>query len=247
MGDFAFDPRNWSDVPGMVAELKSMGMETMVSVWPFLAENSSGIATVLQHGWALTEQNTSRPVWWDDNNCAQAAVSQWDHSTPAQCVCYDPSQEAARRYIWSRIKDGYYGHGIRTFWLDGAEPEISTAAAQFAADHYNSSIGTGQATGMLFPDLHTQMIAEGLRAAGETEHVMLTRSAWAGMSRNGAALWSGDTKSDWRSLQVSVQAGLSVQLSGIALWSAHPAELSHHLASTILHLAAGGAAAEPSR
>ena len=38
------------------------------------------------------------------------------------------------------------------FWLDAAEPEISTGAAQAAADGYNSSIGTGQATGMMFPD-----------------------------------------------------------------------------------------------
>ena len=38
------------------------------------------------------------------------------------------------------------------FWLDAAEPEISTGAAQAAADGYNSSIGTGQATGMMWPD-----------------------------------------------------------------------------------------------
>ena len=42
------------------------------------------------------------------------------------------------------------------FWLDAAEPEISTGAAQAAADGYNSSIGTGQATGMMFPDCESQ-------------------------------------------------------------------------------------------
>jgi len=39
------------------------------------------------------------------------------------------------------------------------------------------------------------------------------------MSRYGAALWSGDTASNWRSLQNSVGAGLNVQLSGIAWWT----------------------------
>jgi hypothetical protein len=48
---------------------------------------------------------------------------------------------------------------------------------------------------------------------------MLTRSAWAGMQRWGAALWSGDTSSHWGSLKVSVQAGLNTQLSGIAWWT----------------------------
>ena len=47
---------------------------------------------------------------------------------------------------------------------------------------------------------------------------MLSRSAWAGMSRHAAALWSGDTQSTFDSLRVSVQAGLNTQLSGIAWW-----------------------------
>ena len=55
--------------------------------------------------------------------------------------------------------------------------------------------------------------------AGESDVVMLTRSAWAGMQRWGAALWSGDTSSHFASLKVSVQAGLNTQLSGIAWWT----------------------------
>lgn len=26
-------------------------------------------------------------------------------------------------YVWSMIEDGYYRHGIRSFWLDASEPE----------------------------------------------------------------------------------------------------------------------------
>ena len=60
---------------------------------------------------------------------------------------------------------------------------------------------------------HTQMVYEGLTNEGIGDPVMLTRSAWAGMQRWGAGLWSGDTTSDWRSLRASVPAGLSAQLS----------------------------------
>ena len=66
---------------------------------------------------------------------------------------------------------------------------------------------------------HVRTVYEGLKSEGESEVVMLTRSAWAGMSRYGAALWSGDTASHWNSLQASVGAGLNVQLSGIAWWT----------------------------
>ena len=40
-----------------------------------------------------------------------------------------------------------------------------------------------------------------------------------GMSRWGAAVWSGDTQSTFQSLQVSIQAGLNIQMSGIGWWT----------------------------
>ncbi len=33
-GEWKFDPRDWPDVEGMVAELSAMGIELMVSIWP---------------------------------------------------------------------------------------------------------------------------------------------------------------------------------------------------------------------
>ena len=88
-----------------------------------------------------------------------------------------------------------------------------------AALDYNSSLGTGSQTGMMFPYYHTRTIHDGLISEGEKDVVMLTRSAWAGMQRWGAALWSGDPPSHWPSLKVSIQAGLNTQMSGIAWWT----------------------------
>jgi alpha-D-xyloside xylohydrolase len=58
-----------------------------------------------------------------------------------------------------------------------------------------------------------------MQGEGETQIISLTRSAWAGMQRYGAAVWSGDTHSTFPSLSVSVQAGLNIQMSGIAWWT----------------------------
>jgi hypothetical protein len=63
------------------------------------------------------------------------------------------------------------------------------------------------------------MIHDGLISENSSDVVMLTRSAWAGMQRWGAALWSGDTASTFPSLKVSVQAGLNTQMSGIYWWT----------------------------
>ena len=49
--------------------------------------------------------------------------------------------------------------------------------------------------------------------------VLLSRSAWAGSQRYGAALWSGDIGPTWASLRAQVRAGLNVGLSGIPWWT----------------------------
>eukprot|EP01046_Picozoa_sp_COSAG06_P019511 COSAG06_NODE_1396_length_9589_cov_15.548204_5_plen_82_part_00 len=59
------------------------------------------------------------------------------------------------------------------------------------------------------------MIHDGLISENESDVIMLTRSAWAGMQRWGAALWSGDTASVFSTLKISIQAGLNTQMSGM--------------------------------
>lgn len=43
-GEFKFGPRDWPDPKAMVDELKSMGIETVVSVWPTVDERSETMA-----------------------------------------------------------------------------------------------------------------------------------------------------------------------------------------------------------
>ena len=131
MGDFAFDRRNWSEPAAMVQELRQMGVaEVMVSAWPFLANNSLGLATALERGWVMTVQNTSTPLWWDDNNCAMLPPGRdggrghpfppWAKAVPQSCVLYDPTQAAAREYIWSLMRAGYYQNGATRSRFDCA-------------------------------------------------------------------------------------------------------------------------------
>lgn len=207
MGDWSFDPASWPDVPGMMKQLEGYGMKVMVSVWPFSATGSSSVATVGKNDYAVNVNGTDTPIWWNDNNC------------DATCYLYDASKAPARDYIWSRVKAGYYDYGIKVYWLDASEPEISTTDARKAAMTASYSVGSAQEVGMMFPYFHTRTFHDGLLGEGESSVVMLTRSAWAGMQRWGAALWSGDTSSHFSSLKVSIQAGLNVQMSGIAWWT----------------------------
>ena len=49
--------------------------------------------------------------------------------------------------------------------------------------------------------------------------MILSRSAWAGSQRYGAAVWSGDIQSTWEALQGQLSAGLGMMVSGIPWWT----------------------------
>ena len=203
MGDWSFDPGAWPDVKGMMQELYDLDIRVMVSVWPFSANGSSSFETITSQDYAVNNLSTSKPMVWPDGSCR------------ALCYLYDPTQPTAREYVWSRIKLGYYDYGIKVFWLDAAEPENGGGTPTGATFHR----GSFEEMGMMFPYFHSEMIYEGMMSAGERDALILTRSAWAGMQRWSAAVWSGDTHSDFDTLRRSITAGLNIQLSGIAWWT----------------------------
>jgi alpha-D-xyloside xylohydrolase len=47
----------------------------------------------------------------------------------------------------------------------------------------------------------------------------LSRSAWAGSQRYGAAVWSGDIPATWDSLATQIRAGLNLAMAGIPWWT----------------------------
>jgi alpha-D-xyloside xylohydrolase len=72
----------------------------------------------------------------------------------------------------------------------------------------------------LFPLLDTSAVYEGQRAASDQKRVfILSRSAFAGIQRNGVTAWSGDLNSDWIDYRRQIPAGLNFSLSGIPYWT----------------------------
>ena len=198
MGNWDFDPQCWPDPAAMVRELKSMGVEVMVSVWPTIQANSENYTEMDQRGLLIGNER---------GFAGQKAVVD---TVPANNVTfyrfYDATNPEARRFIWEKVRDHYYKMGIRVYWLDASEPEIRPL------DHENLRyhLGNGAAVGGVYPLLHEQGFYEGLKEAGETDIITLCRSAWAGSQRYAAAVWSGDILSTWESLQAQVRAGLNI-------------------------------------
>jgi alpha-D-xyloside xylohydrolase len=198
-GDWRFDPKDWPDVELMVRELRSMGIELMVSIWPTVDSRSENYKEMLERGYLVQVDRGYR------------LNMNWMGET----LFFDPTRPGAREYVWSKAKRNYYDKGIRAFWLDEAEPEFNP----YDFDIYRYSIGPALRVTNLYPLLYAKAFHDGLAAEGETEILSLVRAAWAGSQRYGALVWSGDINSSFRSLREQLAAGLSMAIAGIPWWT----------------------------
>lgn len=206
MGDWKFDSREWPDPAGMVHELKQMGIELMVSVWPTVNSQSENFRDMQAKGLlAMAARGTSAQLGFMDKDCVAPVNWHW----------YDALNPAARTFVWNKVRQNYHRHGARHFWLDACEPELKPPHQ----DNIRYVLGTGVEVGGLYPLCHAQAFYEGQRVAGQRDILNLARSAWVGSQRYGAAVWSGDIESSFKALRNQVPAGLNMGLSGIPWWT----------------------------
>jgi alpha-D-xyloside xylohydrolase len=83
----------------------------------------------------------------------------------------------------------------------------------------NNGRWRGDAVRNVFPLLVNKTVYEGLKACGQQEPFILTRCAYPGIQRYGAAVWSGDVGNDWETLRRQITAGLGVQAAGMPWWT----------------------------
>ena len=205
-GEWRFDPVEWPDPQAMVDELRELGIELMVSIWPTVNPNSENYEEMDARG--LMVRNVAG---------VPLHLPLWDKGTDGHAFMrfYDSTNPEARRYIWEKVSDGYGCYGIRAFWLDACEPENLAEIPEDARYH----IGQGSEIQGVYPREHARGFYEGLRASGEADVLLLCRSAWAGSQRFAAAVWSGDIESTFEALTAQVPAGLNIGISGIPWWT----------------------------
>lgn len=196
-GDWKFDPVYWPDPAAMVRELKEMGIELMVSIWPTAEKASENYTELAESGYLIHSEAGRRGAYLGDVNIV-------DFTNPE-----------AREYVWSKIKENYYDKGIHAFWLDEAEPEINPYDFRFFRFYRGSDIEIGN----IYPKQYARMAYEGMEKAGQENIMNLVRCAWAGSQRYGALVWSGDIDSNFRSLREQFAAGLNMGLAGIPWWT----------------------------
>ncbi len=198
-GDWRFDEKYWPDPDAMIQELKEMGIELMVSIWPTVDYKSENFEEMEEKGYLIQTERGFRIVMDFQGNT----------------VHYDATNPEARDYVWKKAKQNYYDKGIRTFWLDEAEPEYRV----YDFENYRYKMGPNVQIGNIYPAMYAKTFFDGMKAEGQENIVNLLRCAWAGSQRYGALVWSGDIHSSFSSLRNQFAAGLNMGIAGIPWWT----------------------------
>ena len=198
-GNCDFDPKYWPDPEGLVKELKEMGIRPVISYWPTVNPGSRNWNEMNERNLLIRTEYGHHPTFdfWGQNTYV------------------DMSNPEARKFVWEQIKKTYIKCGIRTFWLDEAEPEVHPQQWENLKTH----IGNMAETGLTYPYYYSKCFHDGLKSKGEEEVVLLTRAAYPGSQKFGALVWNGDIGSDFTQLRNSVVSGLSMAMCGIPWWN----------------------------
>ncbi|SPO06863.1 related to alpha-glucosidase 2 [Cephalotrichum gorgonifer] len=198
-GDWKFDSKFFPDPEAMVKELRSLGIELMVSIWPTVDKRSENYAEMLERGLLVrTERGLSTNLDFE-----------------GETVFYDATNPEARSYVWEKTKKNYFDYGIKAFWLDVAEPEYGT----YDFDNYRYHAGPVLKVGNQYPRDYARTFYEGQEGEGQGNIVNLLRCAWVGSQKYGALVWSGDIASSWASLRNQLAAGLNMGIAGLPWWT----------------------------
>jgi alpha-D-xyloside xylohydrolase len=197
-GSHLFDRKRYPDPAAGISELHDRyHLHFMISVWgkfaPGTPDNPDSNYDQLLHQGSLYPPDVSSPERY-----------------------YDAFSAKARATYWDQIRREIFNKGVDAWWLDASEPEANLTAL----DSTMTGMGPGAFVVSGWPLMHTAGVYQGQRAANPKKRVfILTRSAYAGQQRNGAATWSGDITANWETLANQVPAGLNIGVSGIPYWT----------------------------
>ena len=205
-GSHGFDPDRFPDVPGWTRAIHDRHARLLISVWGKFYPNIRNAQEMQEHGFLYQV-----PL--------QDSVKDW---LGYHYTFYDAFNPAARRLFWDQVRPRLFDQGVDAWWLDATEPDILPSwDLQKQREAINpTALGSGARMLNAYSLEQVGGVYEGQRQAAPDRRVaILTRSAFAGLQRYGAGIWSGDIASAWPAMREQIAAGMGFSISGIPYWS----------------------------
>jgi alpha-D-xyloside xylohydrolase len=208
-GSHEFDPKRFPDPDKWVRDIHAKHARVMISVWPKFYPGTRNFEQMRTRGFLY-------------RRVLAEGIRDWVGDEGYPYTFYDAFSADAGKLFWGQIEKALYGKGFDAWWLDATEPDLTREPTLERQRQYvhPTALGTGARMLNAYALYNARAVYDGQRAAAPNRRVfILTRSAFAGLQRYGAAVWSGDITSTWTALRSQIPAGLSMSLSGIPYWS----------------------------
>ncbi len=207
-GSMEFDSTRYPNPEAMVDEVHKLHEHIMISVWAKFYKGITNFDRLMDKGYLYMGNLEMQNRDW---------VGKGYLST-----FYDPFNPGARKMFWKMVDEKLYPLGFDAWWLDSDEPDMQSNLPMSSRKYQMDPtyLGPGAEYFDAFPLEHCKGFYKGLMSANPNKRVfILSRSAYAGSQRYGAAVWSGDVASTWQDLKGQLPAGLNYSMSGLPYWT----------------------------
>lgn len=198
------DTKQFGDLRGAIRRIHRQGAKVMISVWPLLGPATKIYRELKRRG------------------------HMFDFDSWCGAFLYDAFAPAARAIYWKHMRDGLLEPlAVDAWWMDATEPEFACEGCgdpvmnrRAALQQRPTAAGPWRRLLNAYSLVHTGGVHDHQRATTDRKRVViLTRSAFAGQQRYGAATWSGDIAASWLVFAEQIPAGLNFAAAGIPWWT----------------------------
>jgi alpha-D-xyloside xylohydrolase len=207
-GSHQFDPERFPDPRAMMDQVHAQNAQLMLSMWPKFYPTTEHYKELDAKGFIYRRNVEQKQKDW----VGMGYLSSF----------YDPYSAEARQIYWRQIHETLGKLRIDAWWLDSVEPDMQSNLdiEERKLRMGPTAMGPGAQYFNSYPLVNAQGVYEGARAATPDKRVFIfTRSAFPGLQRYAAGVWSGDVASRWSDLHEQISAGLNMSMSGLPNWS----------------------------
>ncbi|ESQ91952.1 hypothetical protein ABAC460_03375 [Asticcacaulis sp. AC460] len=207
-GSHDFDKTRFPDPKGYVDEVHKLNARIMISIWGKFYANTANF-----------KEYEAKGYMWMGN--VKDGARDWVGPGYLNSH-YSPYNQEARDIYYRQLKDKLIDLGFDAWWMDNTEPDVrsNTSPEEFAKLITPTQMGPGAVVHNAYALMNTKAMYDGLkRDQPDERQFILTRSGFAGVQRNAAAVWSGDTVGRWNNLHDQISAGVQTGFSGVPNWT----------------------------
>ncbi len=203
-GSHEFDPANFPDPDGMVKHVHDNHAQIMISVWPKFYPTTDNFKELDAAGFMYRRNVEVGELDWIGAGYLNSF--------------YDPYAKEAQNIFWRQVNEKLNSKGFDAWWLDASEPDLHSNIdiAERKARTTPTALGPSVEYFNSYPLPHSEGVYRGSREVEPDKRVfILSRAAFAGQQRAGAAFWSGDIVPRWDDMREQISGLVNASMAGV--------------------------------